>query len=131
MVVAYGTQKARSVTAAMSKINADEFKDMPVSNLSQKLQGKISGVQILQNSGEPNGNLSIRIRGQVSINGGNSPLVVIDGFPTTSGLESLSPDEIESISVLKDAASTSLYGLLRSEERRVGKECRSRWSPYH
>ncbi|WP_315352363.1 TonB-dependent receptor [Phocaeicola abscessus] len=110
VVVAYGTQKARSVTAAMSKINADEFKDMPVSNLSQKLQGKISGVQILQNSGEPNGNLSIRIRGQVSINGGNSPLVVIDGFPTTSGLESLSPDEIESISVLKDAASTSLYG---------------------
>jgi len=110
VVVAYGTQKARSVTGAMSKINTDELNDMPVSNITQKLQGKFSGVQILNNSGEPNGNLSIRIRGQASINGGNTPLVVIDGFPTSSGLESLSPDEIESISILKDAASTTLYG---------------------
>ncbi|MCE2616016.1 TonB-dependent receptor [Phocaeicola oris] len=110
IVVAYGTQKARSVTAAMSKINSSELKDMPVSNLSQKLQGKFAGVQILHNSGEPNGTLSIRIRGQASINGGNSPLIVIDGFPTSSGLESIAPEEVESISVLKDAASTSLYG---------------------
>ncbi|MDD3787112.1 MAG: TonB-dependent receptor [Petrimonas sp.] len=110
VVVAYGTQKARSVTGAMSKINTDELVDMPVSNITQKIQGKFAGVQILHNSGEPNGNLSIRIRGQASINAGNSPLIVIDGFPTSSGLESLSPDEIESISILKDAASTTLYG---------------------
>jgi TonB-linked SusC/RagA family outer membrane protein len=110
VVVAYGTQKAREVTGSMSKMNTEELADMPASNIGQKLQGKFSGVQIYQANGEPNGGLAFRIRGQASINGGNSPLVVIDGFPTTSGLESLSPDEIENISVLKDAASAALYG---------------------
>ncbi|KAA6300946.1 MAG: TonB-dependent receptor SusC [Candidatus Ordinivivax streblomastigis] len=110
VVVAYGTQKARSVTGAMSKLNTDELVDMPVSNIGQKLQGKFSGVQIYQANGEPNAGLTFRIRGQASPNGGNSPLVVIDGFPSTTGLESLSPDEIENITILKDAASAALYG---------------------
>lgn len=110
VVVAYGTQKARSVTGAMSRINTDEVADMPVSNITQKMQGKFAGVQILNTNGEPNANLAIRIRGQASINAGNNPLIVIDGFPTSSGLETLSPDEIETISILKDAASTTLYG---------------------
>lgn len=110
VVVAYGTQKSRSVTGAISKINTHELVDIPVSNITQKMQGKFAGVQIINNNAEPNGNMSIRIRGQASINGGNSPLIVIDGFPSTTGLESLSPDEIESISILKDAASASLYG---------------------
>lgn len=110
VIVAYGTQKARSVTGAMSRISTEELKDMPVSNITQKMQGKFAGVQILNTNGEPNGNLSIRIRGQASINAGNNPLVVIDGFPSSSGLETLSPDEIETISILKDAASTTLYG---------------------
>lgn len=110
VVVAYGTQKARSVTGSMSKLKADELSDMPVSQIGQKLQGKFSGVQINQANGEPNGGLTIRIRGAASINGGNEPLIVIDGFPTTTSLSSISPDEIETITVLKDAASTSLYG---------------------
>lgn len=110
VVVAYGTQKARSVTGAMSKLKADELADMPVSQIGEKLQGKFSGVQINQANGEPNGGLTIRIRGAASINGGNEPLIVIDGFPSTSGLASISPDEIENITVLKDAASASLYG---------------------
>ena len=110
VVVAYGTQKARSVTGAMSKLDASELSDMPVSQIGEKLQGKFSGVQINQANGEPNGGLVIRVRGAASINGGNEPLVVIDGFPTTSGLASISPDEIENITVLKDAPSASLYG---------------------
>ena len=110
VVVAYGTQKARSVTGAMSKLDASELSDMPVSQIGEKLQGKFSGVQINQANGEPNGGLVIRVRGAASINGGNESLVVIDGFPTTSGLASISPDEIENITVLKDAASASLYG---------------------
>ena len=129
VVIAYGTQKARSVTGAMSRINTDELVDMPVANITQKIQGKFAGVQILNNSGEPNSNLSIRIRGQASINAGNNPLIVIDGFPTSSGLETLSPDEIESISILKDAASTTLYGsrasngviLVTTKQGRAGK----------
>lgn len=110
VVVAYGTQKARSVTGAMSKLGTEELADIPVSSIGQKMQGKFSGVQIGQANGEPNAGLSIRVRGQASVNGGNSPLVVIDGFPTSSGMESISPEEIETITILKDAASASLYG---------------------
>ncbi|MDR2919767.1 MAG: TonB-dependent receptor [Tannerella sp.] len=110
VVVAYGTQKARSVTGAMSKMNTEELADMPVANIGQKLQGKFSGVQIYQANGEPGAGLAFRIRGQASLNGGNEPLIVIDGFPSSMGLENLSPDEIENITVLKDAASAALYG---------------------
>lgn len=114
VVVAYGTQKARSVTGSMSKLNNEELEDIPVPNISQKMQGKFSGVQITQANGEPNGGMAIRIRGAASINGGNGPLVVVDGFPITpnegTGLESISPEEIENITILKDAASTALYG---------------------
>lgn len=110
VVVSYGTQKKRDITGSISQLSAVELKDMPVSSIGQKLQGKFSGVQINQNSGEPGADVSIRIRGAASINAGNSPLIVIDGFPTESGLASISPDEIESITVLKDASSASLYG---------------------
>jgi TonB-linked SusC/RagA family outer membrane protein len=110
VVVAYGTQKMRSVTGAMSRVNTEKLADMPVSNIVQRMQGKMPGVQILQANGEPNGGMSVRIRGQASPNGGNAPLIVIDGAPSIIGLEALSPDEIESISILKDAASASLYG---------------------
>src|SRR5258708_29865871 len=83
---------------------------MPVADIGQKLQGKFAGVQINQTSGEPGSDISIRIRGAASINAGNNPLVVVDGFPTESGLQTISPDEIESVTVLKDASSASLYG---------------------
>ena len=111
VVVGYGTQKTRNITGAISQIKEGELADIPVSSISQKLQGKMAGVQIYQTSGEPdNRGLSIRIRGQASITAGNMPLVVIDGFPAVSGMKDLSPDEIESISILKDASAASLYG---------------------
>lgn len=110
VAIAYGTQKKRELTGSMATVKTDELTDIPVSNIGQKMQGKFAGVQIYQTSGEPNGGLSYRIRGQASINAGNSPLVVIDGFPSVSGMETLSPDEIESITILKDASATSLYG---------------------
>ena len=114
VVVAYGTQKARSVTGAMSRLKEEEMADIPVANISYKMQGKFSGVQITQANGEPNAGMAIRIRGAASINGGNSPLIVVDGFPISgnggTGLESMAPEEIENITVLKDAASAALYG---------------------
>lgn len=110
VVVAYGTQKARAVTGSMSKMDAETLKDQPVSQIGEKLQGKFAGVQVNQANGEPNGGLTIRIRGAASVNGGNAPLIVIDGFPSSTGLESISPEEIETITVLKDAAASSLYG---------------------
>jgi len=110
VAIGYGTQKVRNVTGALSQISSKDLAEIPVSSVSQKLQGKLAGVQINQNNGQPGGAMSFRIRGAASINAGNNPLIVIDGFPTTSGLETISPDEIESISVLKDASSSSLYG---------------------
>jgi TonB-dependent starch-binding outer membrane protein SusC len=110
VVVGYGNQKQIEVTGAVSQVNATALKDLPVPNVGQKLQGRIAGVQVVQANGEPGQGLSFRIRGQASINAGNSPLFVIDGFPSVSGINTLSPDEIESITVLKDASASSLYG---------------------
>ncbi len=110
VVVGYGTQHKKEITGAVGQISASELKDIPVANIGQKLQGKLAGVQINQNDGTPGAEMSFRIRGAASINAGNNPLVVIDGFPSISGLQVLSPDEIESISVLKDASAAALYG---------------------
>src|SRR6218665_554731 len=110
VVVSYGTQIKREITGSVSQIGAAELKDIPVANVGQKLQGKMAGVQINQNDGTPGADMSFRIRGAASINAGNNPLIVIDGFPTQSGLQTISPDEIETITVLKDASASALYG---------------------
>ncbi|MCR8557780.1 SusC/RagA family TonB-linked outer membrane protein [Mucilaginibacter sp. BJC16-A38] len=130
VVVSYGTQSKREITGAISQIKISEVKDMPVANIGQKLQGKLAGVQINENSGTPGAEMSFRIRGAASINAGNNPLIVIDGFPSQSGLQSLSPDEIESITVLKDASSAALYGsraangviLVTTKQAKVGQK---------
>ena len=110
VVVSYGTQLKRDLTGSISQLDATKVKDMPVASVGQRLQGKFAGVQINNNDGTPGTEMTIRIRGAASINAGNSPLVVVDGFPTESGLNTISPDEIETITVLKDAAAASLYG---------------------
>lgn len=110
VAVAFGTQKRSELTGSVSSVNVNDLKDMPMTQLGEKLQGKLPGVRIYQTEGIPGAGMRFRIRGQASINAGNSPLIVIDGFPSSTGLESINPDEIESISVLKDASATSLYG---------------------
>ena len=110
VVVSYGTQQKRDITGSISQMSGTEVKDMPVGNIGQKMQGKFAGVQINENDGTPGVEMTFRIRGAASINAGNSPLIVIDGFPTESGMETLSPDQIESITVLKDASASALYG---------------------
>ena len=110
VVVGYGTQQKKAVTGAVQTIASKEFKDLPVSQVTQKLQGRLAGVQINQTTGKPGQGMSVRIRGQLSVSAGSDPLYVVDGFPLTGNINTLNPDEIESISILKDAASTSLYG---------------------
>ncbi|WP_321373078.1 TonB-dependent receptor [uncultured Draconibacterium sp.] len=110
VVVGYGTQISRQVTGSVQQMDADELEDLPVAQVTQKLQGKMAGVQINQASGTPGEGMKVRIRGQASINSGNDPLYVVDGFPIVGDISNINPDEIENISVLKDAASTSLYG---------------------
>ncbi len=110
VVVGYGSQLKKEITGAVQTVSAQEIKDLPVSQIGQKLQGRLAGVQINQTTGKPGQGISIRIRGQVSVSAGSDPLYVIDGFPITGNIGQLNPDEIDDISVLKDAASTSLYG---------------------
>lgn len=110
VVVGYGSQVKRNVTGAVQNIDAKEIKDIPVSQMTQKLQGKLAGVQISQTTGKPGQGMSVRVRGQLSVSAGSDPLYVVDGFPITGNISNLNPDEIDDISVLKDAASTSLYG---------------------
>ncbi|WP_149277035.1 SusC/RagA family TonB-linked outer membrane protein [Pareuzebyella sediminis] len=110
VLVGYGTQIKRQVTGSVQTIEAQELADIPVSQITQKIQGRLAGVQINQTTGKPGQGMSVRIRGQLSVSGGSDPLYVIDGFPISGGINAINPDEIEDITVLKDAASTSLYG---------------------
>ncbi|CAN5217316.1 TonB-dependent receptor [soil metagenome] len=120
VVVGYGQVKKSDLTGAVATVPVDEIRKVAVTSLDQALQGRAAGVQITQNSGAPGGTTSIRIRGGNSIQGDNEPLYVIDGIPfkndgASSGgnfnvLSTLNPSDIESISVLKDASSTAIYG---------------------
>jgi len=110
VLVGYGTQIKREVTGSVQTVDLTELADIPVTQVTEKLQGQLAGVQITQTTGKPGDGINVRIRGQLSISGGSDPLYVVDGFPIAGNINTLNPAEIESISVLKDAASTSLYG---------------------
>ncbi|EIJ40655.1 TonB-linked outer membrane protein, SusC/RagA family [Galbibacter orientalis DSM 19592] len=108
VVVGYGTEKRENITAAISTVDPEEIKSLPKANVAEMLQGRMPGVQVMSDN-RPGGGTSIRVRGFSTINN-NDPLVVIDGVPTSNGLSSINPQDIESIQVLKDAASSSIYG---------------------
>jgi TonB-linked SusC/RagA family outer membrane protein len=110
VVVGYGTQKKSHLTGAVSKLKNDKLDEAPVSRLDQALQGKIAGVVIQNISSEAGSDTKIRVRGISSINAGASPLVVVDGHPVPDGLSFVNPGDVESIEVLKDAASAAIYG---------------------
>lgn len=108
VVVGYGTMKKSDVTGSLSSVKAKDMTAFAVSNPIQALQGRAPGVVITSNSGAPEGNFSIRIRGTNSIRGDNSPLYIIDGVP--SNPSSVNSQDIESVEVLKDASATAIYG---------------------
>jgi TonB-linked SusC/RagA family outer membrane protein len=110
IVVAYGTQKKSSFTGSASVVGADEIGKVQVTNAVDALKGKAAGVQIYSSSGQPGTTPTIRIRGVNSINADSDPLLVLDGAPFDGSLNDINPADVESMTVLKDAASTSLYG---------------------
>ncbi len=110
MVVAYGTQTKSSFTGSASIVGANEIGKIQATNAVDALKGKAAGVQIFSASGQPDDVASIRIRGFNSLVAGQEPLIVLDGSPYDGSLNSISPSDIESMTVLKDAASTALYG---------------------
>ena len=128
IVVGYGTLKKKDATGAVDQIGAKDFDNVASPSPAQLLRGKVAGVQVTQSSGEPGGGVAIRVRGNTSIRSGNGPLIVIDGVPLDGGnvsgggdnllgassarnpLNFVNQNDIESISVLKDASSTAIYG---------------------
>ena len=110
IVMSYGSQSKKKILGSVQSVNSKELKDIPVAQITQKLQGKLAGVQIYQATGKPGEGMRVKIRGQASILAGSDPLYVVDGFPIVGDISNINPDEIENVSVLKDAASTSLYG---------------------
>jgi len=143
VVIGYGQVSQRDLTTNISNVEPSEVKSISVANIAGALQGTASGVQISQSSGAPGGEIRIRVRGSSSINGSNSPLFVIDGVPMFSGttisnsfggqqnsaLSNLNPDDIETVNILKDAASAAIYGdrgsngvvIITTKKGRAGK----------
>jgi iron complex outermembrane receptor protein len=130
VVTGYGTQRREAITGSVSTVNATEANVGVMTNANQLMQGRVAGVNIVQNNGEPGGGVQIRVRGGTSLSASNDPLYVIDGVPlqnevTVAGarevggvrpalarspLNTLNPNDIESITVLKDASATAIYG---------------------
>jgi len=108
VVVGYGVQKKVDVTGAISSIQTEELSSIPVTNVATAIQGRAAGVQVIQNSGAPGSDVSIKIRGTGTINN-SEPLYVVDGFITGS-IDFLNPDDIADMQILKDASSSAIYG---------------------
>jgi len=130
VVIGYGSTRKANVSSSISSVKASELKDLPVAGIDQALQGKVAGVTVTNNSGQPGGGVSVRVRGITTINS-NDPLIVIDGVPFTSNtrsskgydgiggangqtgnsvMASINPNDIESIDILKDASAQAIYG---------------------
>ncbi|MFA8435175.1 MAG: SusC/RagA family TonB-linked outer membrane protein [Marinifilaceae bacterium] len=110
MVVAYGTAKKESFTGSVQMVDSEKLEKRTVSSISKALEGTVAGVQTTSGGGQPGAGASIRIRGFGSINASSSPLYVVDGIPYDGNINALNPDDIASVSVLKDASASALYG---------------------
>ncbi len=135
VVVSYGTKLAKDITSAVSTFNASKAKDIPATEFGQKLQGRVSGVQINMANGRPGQGIDMRIRGAASLGAGYQPLIVVDGQPLSGSnsrsgdMNVINPDDIETFTVLKDAAAAALYGaraangviLITTKQAKVGR----------
>lgn len=110
IVVGYGTVLRKDLTGAVSSVSAKDLKDIPINSAEQALAGRLAGVQVTGSEGSPDAEVSIRVRGGGSITQDNSPLYVVDGIIMDNALATLSPQDIQSIDVLKDASATAIYG---------------------
>lgn len=110
LVVAFGEMKRSAFTGSAGVVSTEAIAQRQVTNAMEAIGGQIAGVQMIKSSGGPDASPSFRIRGISSINAGNSPLIIVDGAPYSSTINSINPNDIESLTVLKDAASNALYG---------------------
>ncbi|MFH6937241.1 SusC/RagA family TonB-linked outer membrane protein [Flavobacterium sp. FlaQc-30] len=109
VVIGYGTAKKSDLTGAVASISGNELKKVPVSNIAEALTGRIAGVQVVSTEGSPDADIKIRVRGGGSLTQDASPLIIVDGFPVNS-MSDIAASNVESMTVLKDASSTAIYG---------------------
>ena len=110
LVVAFGQQTRSSFTGSAAVVKSETLEKKQLTNVMSGLQGQVAGLQMINNSGSPTATPSMAIRGFSSINAGTSPLIIVDGSPYDGGWNNLNPNDVENITVLKDAASNALYG---------------------
>ena len=110
VVIGYGTAKKKDLTGSVASISGDVMRDVPSANITQALQGRISGVELSQTSTKPGATMQFRIRGARSLNASNDPLVVVDGIPFAGSIGDINPSDIKSVDILKDASATAIYG---------------------
>jgi TonB-linked SusC/RagA family outer membrane protein len=110
VVVGYGTVRRKDLTGSVSSVSAKDLKDIPINSAEEALAGRLAGVQVTGSEGSPDAQVQIRVRGGGSITQDNSPLYVVDGIIVDNALSTLSPQDIETIDVLKDASATAIYG---------------------
>lgn len=110
VVIGYQTVKRKDLLASVSSVSAKDLKDIPINSAAEALNGRLAGVTATTSEGSPDATIRIRVRGGMSITGDNNPLFIIDGVQVENGLSFISPQDIQSIDVLKDAAATAIYG---------------------
>lgn len=110
VVIGYGTARKKDLTGSVASVSSKDLKDIPVNSIAEALAGRLAGVQVTTTEGRPGADILIRVRGGGSISQDNSPLYIVDGVPMENALSIISPQEFESVNVLKDAASTAVYG---------------------
>ena len=112
VVIGYGSaQKIGNIVGSVKTVSSGDIVERPSANIGDALQGKVAGLQIFNTSGEPNSNVSVRLRGESSLSLSNEPMYIMDGVPVSSSVfSSINPQDIENISILKDASSTAIYG---------------------
>ncbi|OFY61852.1 MAG: SusC/RagA family protein [Bacteroidetes bacterium RBG_13_43_22] len=139
VVIGYGTARRRDVTGSVASISGDVMRNVPSSNISQALQGRISGVDLSQTNTKPGATMQVRIRGSRSLNASNDPLVVVDGIPFAGSISDLNPNDIKSIDVLKDASATAIYGsrgangviLITTNKGYIGQKAQITYNTYY
>lgn len=139
VVIGYGTLRKEAVTGSVASMRGDELREVPSSDMTQALQGRIAGVEMSQTSSKPGSTMQIRIRGTRSLTASNDPLVVLDGIPFAGEISDIDPSDIKSVDILKDASATAIYGsrgangviLISTNKGQKGKKAQVSFNSYY
>ena len=110
VVIGYGTQRKEAVTGSVASVKGDMLREVPAGDVTNALQGRVAGVQMMQTSSKPGASMQIRVRGSRSLTASNDPLIVLDGIPFAGTISDIDPNNIKAMDILKDASATAIYG---------------------